>query len=109
MPQRSSYTEGTPNWVDLQTTDTDAAKRFYSEVLGWDYDEVPMGGHGTYSIATLAGDMVAAILAQSASMREAGVPPAWNTYIAVDDADAASAKVAAAGGQVAMGPLDIEG
>jgi uncharacterized protein len=31
----------------------------------------------------------------------------WNTYIAVDSADDAAAKVEAAGGQVAMSPFDI--
>ena len=34
MPPRSSYTEGTPNWVDLQTTDVDAAKAFYTALFG---------------------------------------------------------------------------
>lgn len=29
IPPRSSYTKGTPNWVDLQTTDVDEAKAFY--------------------------------------------------------------------------------
>jgi len=31
----------------------------------------------------------------------------WNTYIAVDDVDVAVEKVATAGGQVLMGPVDI--
>jgi predicted enzyme related to lactoylglutathione lyase len=109
MPQRSSYTEGTPNWVDLQTSDAAAAKAFYAAVFGWSYDDLPMEQGGTYSMATLDGDMVAAIAAQGPAMLEAGVPPMWNTYIAVDDADAATARAQAAGGQVAMGPFDIEG
>ena len=109
MPQRSSYTQGTPNWVDLQTTDADAAKAFYSTLFGWTYDDMPMDAGGTYSIAKLDGDLVAAIASQSAELRAAGAPPAWNTYIAVDDVDAATAKVAGAGGQVAMEPFDVEG
>ena len=40
-------------------------------------------------------------------MRAAGAPPSWNTYLAVDDVDAATAKVAGAGGQVAMAPFDV--
>jgi predicted enzyme related to lactoylglutathione lyase len=31
----------------------------------------------------------------------------WNTYIAVDDVDAAVDKVGSAGGQVLMPPVDI--
>ena len=92
MPQRSSYTQGTPNWVDLQTTDADAAKAFYSTLFGWTYDEEAMEAGGTYSIAKVGGDLVAAIVAQSAEMRAAGAPPAWNTYLAVDDVDDATAR-----------------
>ena len=109
MPQRSSYTEGTPNWVDLQSTDAPAAKAFYSTLFGWTYDERPMDSGGIYSIAKVDGDVVAAIAEQSAQLRETGAPPMWNTYLAVDDVDSATAKVAAAGGQVAMEPFDIEG
>jgi predicted enzyme related to lactoylglutathione lyase len=36
----------------------------------------------------------------------AGVPPMWNTYIAVDSADEAAAKVEEAGGKVGMAPFD---
>ena len=35
MPTRDSYAQGTPNWVDLQTTDQAAAKAFYAGVFGW--------------------------------------------------------------------------
>ena len=106
MPQRSSYTEGTPNWVDLATPDAAAAKAFYSTLFGWDYDDMAMSSGGVYSIATLDGDAVAAIVEQSSEARDAGARPTWNTYLAVDDVDAATAKVAGAGGQVAMAPFD---
>jgi predicted enzyme related to lactoylglutathione lyase len=36
-----------------------------------------------------------------------GAPPMWNTYIAVDSVDEATAKVEAAGGKVAMAPFDV--
>lgn len=35
MPKRSEYRQGTPNWVDLQTTDQSAAKKFYTSLFGW--------------------------------------------------------------------------
>jgi predicted enzyme related to lactoylglutathione lyase len=107
MPPRSSYTEGTPNWVDLQTPDADAAKAFYGAVFGWTFDDRPMPHGGDYSIALVDGETVAAIAPQSAELIEAQVPPMWNTYIAVDDADAAAAKVAGAGGQFLMEPFDV--
>ena len=106
MPQRSSYTEGTPNWVDLQTNDTEGAKAFYTSLFGWSYDDQPMP-HGAYSIAQVEGEPVAAIAPQSQQMAADGVPPVWNTYIAVDDVDAAAARVADAGGTLAMEPFDV--
>jgi len=61
---------------------------------------VPPGAPGSYLIATLEGQDVGAIAPASAGTA------AWNTYIAVDDADAAAAAVTAAGGTVDAPPWD---
>jgi predicted enzyme related to lactoylglutathione lyase len=107
MPERTSYAHGTPNWVDLQTTDQAAAKAFYAGLFGWTYDDQPMDGGAVYSMAKLGGHDVAAIAPQSPELAAAGAPSMWNTYIAVDSADDAAAKVGAAGGKVAMEPFDV--
>jgi predicted enzyme related to lactoylglutathione lyase len=107
MPERTSYTQGTPNWVDLPTTDQAAAKTFYAGLFGWTYDDQPMGEGQVYSLAVLNGHQVAAISAQPPEMAAAGAPPMWNTYLAVDSVDDATARVEAAGGKVAMAPFDV--
>jgi len=107
MPARDSYAQGTPNWVDLQTTDQAAAKAFYSGVFGWSFDDQPMDAGAVYSIAKIGDGQVAAIAPQSPELKAAGAPPMWNTYLAVDSVDDATAKVAAAGGTVAMEPFDV--
>ena len=61
MGERTSYPPGTFSWVDLQTTDQDAAKSFYADLLGWQYDEIPIGDGATYAMAKLQGHSVAAI------------------------------------------------
>jgi predicted enzyme related to lactoylglutathione lyase len=107
VPTKTEYVQGTPNWVDLQTTDQSAAKEFYASLLGWSYDDNPMpGGGGVYSMATLNGETVAAIAPMPPGAPE-GMPPMWNTYIAVDDVDATAEKVAPAGGQVLMPAFDV--
>jgi hypothetical protein len=107
MPTRTEYPQGAPNWVDLQTTDQSAAKQFYSSLLGWSYDDNPMpGSDAVYSMATLNGETVAAIAPMGPGAPE-GAPPMWNTYIAVDDVDAAVDKVSGAGGQALMPAFDI--
>ena len=107
MPERTSYAQGTPNWADLPTTDQAAAKAFYAGLFGWTYDDQPMGEGQVYSMAMLGGHQVAAISSQPPEMAAAGAPPMWNTYLAVDSVDDATAKVEAAGGKVAMAPFDI--
>jgi predicted enzyme related to lactoylglutathione lyase len=107
MPVRTAYIQGTPNWVDLQTSDQDAAKAFYAGLFGWTYDDQPMPQGPVYSMAMLGGQQVAAIAPQSPEMAAAGAPPMWNTYLATDSVDDAVARVEAAGGKVAMAPFDI--
>lgn len=106
MPKRTEYAQGTPDWVDLQTTDQSAAKQFYGSLFGWSFDDRPMPDGGAYSMAMLNGETVAAIAPMPPGAPE-GMPPVWNTYIAVDDVDAAVDKVGAAGGQVLLPAFDI--
>jgi predicted enzyme related to lactoylglutathione lyase len=94
MPDRTSYRPGTPNWVDLQTTDQEAAKSFYGRLFGWTFDDRPMPQGQVYSMAVHNGGVVAAIAP--------GDAPVWNTYLAVDDIDAAAARIEPAGGKVLM-------
>jgi uncharacterized protein len=107
MPERKSYAQGTPNWVDLQTSDQNAAKQFYAGLFGWTYDDQPMDQGAVYSMAKLGDPYVAAIAPQSPDLAAAGAPPAWNTYIAVDSVDETVAKAEAAGGQVVMPAFDV--
>lgn len=107
MSQRTSYTQGTPNWVDLQTTDPDAAKSFYGQLFGWRYNDMPTPQGPVYSMAMKDDGVVAAIAPQAPDMVTEGVPPMWNTYLAVHDVDAAAAQVEPAGGKLLMAPFDV--
>jgi len=78
MPKKTEYEQGTPSWVDLQTTDQDAGKTFYAALLGWSYDDRPMPQGGTYSMALVNGETVAAIAPMAPGAPE-GLPPMWNT------------------------------
>ncbi len=106
MPKRTEYAQGTPCWIDVQTTDPAAAKKFYGSLFGWNFDDQPSPDGRVYSMAMLNGETVAAVAPMSPGAPE-GMPPVWNTYIAVDDVDAAVGRVAPAGGQVLMPGFDI--
>lgn len=107
MGQRTQYTPGTFSWVDLATTDQDAAKSFYGRLLGWEAEDVPVGDGATYSMMNRDGQVVAAISGQMAAQRDAGVPPAWNNYVTVADADATAARAAELGGTVHAPPFEV--
>jgi predicted enzyme related to lactoylglutathione lyase len=104
MGTRTSHPVGTFCWVDLQTTDPEAAKRFYSELFGWTYDELPGGEGGTYAMALVGGEEAAAIAPMPPG---AQFPPHWNSYVAVESADAAASRAREVGGSVAMEPFDV--
>ena len=102
MTDDRSYPAGVPCWVDTDQPDVGAARRFYEDLFGWTFtDAMPPDAPGTYLIATLGGEDVAAI-----GPAEAGAGAQWNTYIAVDDADAVAASVCAAGGTLELDPVD---
>ena len=71
---RTAYEPGTFCWIDLSTPDVEAAKAFYGGLFGWEIEDRP-GPHGTYSMAFVGGERVAAILPQATSESERGVPP----------------------------------
>ena len=104
MGERDRHDQGTFSWADLTTTDVDAAKALYTGLFGWEYDDIPFpGGGGVYSMAKLGGRIAAAI---SPSMQP-DQPPVWNSYVTVDDADAAATRARELGGTVAMEPFDV--
>jgi len=106
MPVRSSYVQGTPNWIDLSTSDQGAAKEFYGELFGWTFDDMPMP-EGVYSMALKSTGLVGAISVLPPDLAAQHAPAMWNTYLAVDDVDATLARVDAAGGKTVMAPFDV--
>jgi uncharacterized protein len=104
MPvKQDAWAEGTPAWVDLMASDFEAAKNFYASLFGWEFSE---SGEefGYYSVATLDGEAVAGI---GPAQNFEGPPPAWTTYIAVDDAETTAARVSEAGGTVFAPPMAV--
>jgi hypothetical protein len=108
MGERTQYTPGTFSWADLSTTDPDAAKRFYSELFGWETDDRPVTGGGAYTMARLAGRYVAGLAGQPPAQQAAGVPPLWNSYVTVEDVGEAAQRAEQLGGTVHAGPFDVE-
>ena len=75
---------GTFYWNELMTRDVEAAVQFYKDVIGWSFDEVPMGDGVTYYVGKLDDQPVGGMMAMLPDMPE-GTPPHWLGYLAVDD------------------------
>src|ERR671936_516939 len=105
MPERDGYLPGVPCWIDTSQPDPQAAVAFYGGLFGWEFENaMPPDAPGEYHIARIRGGDVAAVSSQP----EGGPPMAvWNTYIWVDSADDAAAKVQDAGGTVVTAPFDV--
>ncbi len=105
MPERDGYLPGVPCWVDTSQPDPEAATAFYGGLFGWDFkDAMPPGAAGKYFIASLRGGTVAAVGSQPENGPRAAT---WNTYVWVEDANEAAAKVRDAGGRVVTEPFDV--
>jgi uncharacterized protein len=107
MADRTTYTPGTFSWTDLTTTDQEAAKSFYSSLFGWEAQDNPVGDGVVYSMMLIDGKPVGAISPQPEAQREAGVPPVWNSYITVQNADAALERAKHLGAAVHAPAFDV--
>lgn len=104
MGTRKEYGPATFCWVNLSTPDPAQARRFYGEVFGWHYEDRTADG---FWFARKHGANVAAIYPRDEQERAHGLPPHWNNYVNVSDADAAVARALELGGAVFDGPFDV--
>ncbi len=93
-------------WYDVMTTDTKAAAKFYSAVIGWGTQDAGVGGQG-YTLFTVNGQGVAGLMA--IPEQATGMPPCWMGYIWADDVDAMCAQLEKEGGKVHRPPSDVPG
>lgn len=107
MPNIEKHTPGTFCWIELTTTDQNAAKNFYGKLFGWEASDMPIGENDFYTIFKLGGRDAAAAYSLPAEQRAAGVPPNWLLYVAVDSADEAAKRAAEIGGKVCLEPFDV--
>ena len=95
------WPDGTPCWIDLMTTDVEAARTFYGDLFGWQFDIGPEET-GFYSTALLDGRRVAGVFSMDADH-----PPVWTTYLATGDADATADAAVRAGGTLLQPTMDV--
>jgi len=104
MPHIEKHAPGSFNWIELATTDQNAAKQFYGALLGWETQDFPMGPDGTYTMFKLDGRDTAGGYQIPSGM---AMPPHWELYVAVDSADETAARAAGLGATIIRPAFDV--
>ena len=94
-------------WVELMTSDPQAALAFYSDVIGW--TTMPFGEDGGYTLVVGSAGPLGGVMAIPDEARDCGMTPWWGGYIASADVDADAARLVAAGGSIKRPAEDIAG
>lgn len=102
QPASSEHHSGKVIWVDLITPDLVGAKRFYSGLFGWTFNDIHIGDTD-YSVALLDGVPVGGLV-QRAIRPDMRRQPAWLTFISVQDVAEAKRIIIARGGKVLSQP-----
>ena len=97
-------TPGIISWNELVTQDPEGSTKFYTELLGWTTETMPMPT-GDYTFFN-AGDRPAAGMVKPP---KEDAPPAWVSYITVEDVDATVAKAQELGAHLCIPPMDVPG
>jgi predicted enzyme related to lactoylglutathione lyase len=97
------------SWHELNTTDYQAAWKFYSELFGWkNTSSMDMGPEmGAYWMFGL--DPEKPMGGMSNVAKQMKMPPHWLYYVTVDDIDATVASIQKNGGKILNGPMDVPG
>jgi len=106
VPQR--YLGGTEGfsgweWAELWTRDTAEAAEFYSAVVGYELEEIPVG-ESTYSAFRIGETRHGGLM----HLENPATAPRWAPYIGVTDLRAILVRVWQAGGRVIFEPAELD-
>jgi uncharacterized protein len=107
MPNVDKHAPGSFCWIELGTTDQNAAKSFYGSLFGWSPNDMPMGPGDFYTMFCIDGRDAAAAYTLRPEQRAHGLPAHWMLYVTVDSADDAARRARDLGGTVLRDAFDV--
>jgi predicted enzyme related to lactoylglutathione lyase len=94
-------------WNELTTRDPQRSVEFYGAVFGWTAGLLPMAGVADYTEFRVADRGIAGMMPMEGDSWPADMPNHWMVYFAVEDCEAAVAKVEELGGKVMVPPTEV--
>jgi len=95
---------GAVSWTELTTNDVEAAKKFYGALFGWTFQRFP-GSEMNYDVISLGDRQFGGVFQTPKQM--AGMPPAWVSYITVENVDQTAKNAQELGAKLTVPPMDI--
>jgi predicted enzyme related to lactoylglutathione lyase len=103
-----THPPGLFSWTDISLPDPASGRSFYSSLFGWEAeDQHDPEGNYIYTMFKKDGESVAGMGPQPPGMADSGIPPMWNSYVAVDDVDRVVERVIAQGGSVVLPVMEV--
>jgi uncharacterized protein len=106
MQETMKIKQGRFCWVELSTIDIEAAKKFYGEILGLECEDHSMP-EWTYWMFKKGDKFTGGLTNLPQKVQDAGAPPHWMNYVAVDDTEATFKKAVELGAIPIVQPMEV--
>ena len=101
-----NYLYGKFVWHDLVTDNVPAARDFYGQLFGWEFEG--RGGDGAPYLTAVKDDIPIAGIVKTDRLQEQVNESRWISYISVPDVDKVSSLILNSGGLIYRAPIELE-
>ena len=108
MSEQAKPEVGSLGWFDLTVPNAEEVKDFYSKVVGWKYEPIPMANneYHDYNMKAPASGMTVTGICHTRGINS-DLPSQWMLYINVKDLDQSVKECKDSGGKIVAGPKDM--
>ena len=108
MSKQQKPEVGSLSWFDLTIPNAEEVRDFYSKVIGWKYQPVPMenGKYNDYNMIAPESDLTVTGVCHAKGVNK-NLPAQWMLYFTVKDLDKCVDECNSSGGKVIVGSKEM--
>jgi predicted enzyme related to lactoylglutathione lyase len=108
MSEQQKPEVGSLSWFDLTIPNAEEVRDFYSKVIGWKYQPVPMekGKYNDYNMIAPRSDLTVTGVCHAQGVNK-NLPPQWMLYFTVEDLDKCVEECNSNGGKIIAEAKDM--